>query len=161
MKSICFTGHRTLSGNIKTLSEDLENKLQRAILNGGITDFYAGGAYGWDMLAEKAVISLRDTQYPHIKLHLILPCRSDQQTNGWSSVNIILYNSVLELADSIEYTAYDYYNGCMKARNARLVAKADCCLCYLDPSKQSSGTAQTVRMALRKGITVYNFFNKY
>ena len=62
MKTICFTGHRTLSGDVKVLSDDLENKLQRAILNGGITDFYAGGAYGWDILAEKAVISLRETK---------------------------------------------------------------------------------------------------
>ena len=157
MNTACFTGHRRII-NEDLLETDLISKLERAIVNGGITDYYAGGAYGFDALAEKVIISLRETRYPHIKLHLILPCRSDHQTMNWKRDDAYIYNSILETADTIEYVAYNYYSGCMQARNARLIKLADYCFCYLDVHNQRSGTAQTVRMAQNKGIGVYNFY---
>ena len=39
----------------------------------GVTDFYNGGAIGFDMLCAKTVIALK-AEYSDIKLHLLLPC---------------------------------------------------------------------------------------
>lgn len=43
MKSLCFTGHRTLSEDSRVLSKWLYQKLEETIKN-GVTDFFAGGA---------------------------------------------------------------------------------------------------------------------
>lgn len=64
------------------------------------------------------------------------------------------YDRILLMADSTEYISEKYYYGCMKARNARLVELADCCVCYYDNKKSASGTGQTVRMAERKNICI-------
>ena len=135
MKSVYFTGHRNLTGDISQLEERLYNVLGRAITNAGITDFYSGAAIGFDEICSRTVLKLR-ANYSQIRLHLILPCSPQEQTSQY------------------------YYNGCMKRRNARLVELADCCFCFLNTSKSWSGTAQTVRMALNKRIMVVNLFKK-
>lgn len=50
MKSVCFTGHRVLSGDINNLGIRLYDILEREILNAGITQYYGGGAVEWDTL---------------------------------------------------------------------------------------------------------------
>ncbi|MGN0612852.1 MAG: SLOG family protein [Porcipelethomonas sp.] len=158
MKSACFTGHRILSGNITALDERLYNILERGINNLGLTDFYAGGAIGWDTLSAQTVLKLREI-YPFIKLHLILPCSNEEQTIKWTQIQKDDFQIILSLADTVEYTAHHYYNGCMKVRNARLVECAtDCCFCFWNPVNKYSRTAQTVRMAHQKKIMIVNFY---
>lgn len=76
MQKIFFTGHRTIENDKETI-EKLMDTLKKLISEGAV-DFYAGGALGWDMLCEKAVIALRENLAPHIKLHLILPCPPEE-----------------------------------------------------------------------------------
>ena len=136
----------------------MRNKLIQVLeplINDGATDFYAGGAIGFDTLAASTVIELRQ-QYPQIKLHLILPCCKAEQTAKWTAAQVAEYDSILSVADSVEYISEHYYNGCMKARNARLVELADCCICYYDNKKSASGTGQTIRMAVKEGLTIQN-----
>lgn len=156
MNSACFTGHRNLTGDISQLEERLYNVLEKAITNAGITDFYSGAAIGFDEICSIIVLKLREN-YPHIRLHLILPCPPQEQTAKWNEVQRSEYMRVLAAADTVEQTSQYYYNG-MKKRNARLVELADCCFCFLKTGKLRSGTAQTVRMALNKKILVINFF---
>lgn len=158
MKSACFTGHRMLSGNITELDERLYNILERGIKKLGLTDFYAGGAVGWDTLSAKTVLKLREV-YPFVKLHLILPCSNDEQTAKWTQMQKNDFRLILSFADIVEYTSKHYYNGCMKVRNARLVECAtDCCFCFWNPHNKRSGTAQTVRLAYQNHIMIVNFF---
>ncbi len=157
MRTACFTGHRVLTGDISQLEERLYNALERAVTNAGITDFYCGGAIGFDMICSKTVLKLR-ASYPHIRLHLILPCPPQEQIAKWTDMQRSEYMRVLAAADTVELTSQYYYNGCMKKRNARLVELADCCFCFLNADNSQSGTAQTVRMALSKRIMVVNFF---
>lgn len=157
IRSACFTGQRKLTGDILHLKEQLYEVLENAVLNKKITDFYCGAAIGFDEICSETVIKLR-YKYPQIKLHLILPCPPNEQTAKWNKLQQAAYMQILSSADTVEQTSQYYYNGCMKKRNARLVELADCCFCYLNPNKQRSGTAQTVRMALNKNITVINFF---
>ncbi len=152
MKSVCFTGHR----NIKE-TEELKKALIKQLvkpIDEGATDFYAGGAVGWDMLCESAVIELRE-RFPHIQLHLILPCSAEEQMEKWIESDKSEFRRLLLAADTVEICSEHYFDGCMKLRNQRLVNLADLCLCYYS-GKQRSGTGQTVRMAQRQGKVIVN-----
>ena len=156
-KSACFTGHRDISENPKRLSEGLYAVLDKLISEDNLTDFYAGGANGFDTIAALNVLKLR-SKYPDIKLHLVLPCSNEEQTKNWSPTQKYDFKSVLSRADSIEYTSEHYYKGCMGKRNARLVENAtDYCICYLDINHKS-GTAQTVEMSKKKGLIIINLY---
>lgn len=149
MKSIGFTGHRILPKD-PTLAEKLSAQLEQLIAEGA-TDFYAGGAIGWDMLCENTVLRLRE-KHPHIRLHLVLPCPPEEQTARWNAPLITMYNSILEKADSVEIVSPHYCDNCMKTRNLRLVTLSECIVCYC--SSFRSGTAQTIRMAQSKDVRV-------
>lgn len=154
MKSVCFTGHRAIKIT-RELKAALINVLRELIENENAVDFYAGGAVGWDTLCAQAVIALR-RRYPHIRLRLILPCCEAEQTAKWSAEQKAEYQKIFAAADSVEFVWEHYYDGCMRARNARLVEFADICVCYYDANRPACGTGQTVRMAARKNIRIIN-----
>ena len=157
-KSVCFTGHRTIAEDKETLSARLYALLERFVTEQKVTDFYTGGAVGWDALAALTVLKLRES-YPEVKLHLVLPCPFEEQSAKWNEAQKAEYQHILGLADNVEQVSDRYYNGCMKARNARLVELAsDYCICYWNPKNFRSGTGQTVRMAQKRGIEVINLF---
>ncbi len=155
MKSVCFTGHR----NIKETAELKKALIKQLVklIDEGATDFYAGGAVGWDMLCESAIIELRE-RFPHIQLHLILPCPVEEQTEKWCENDKSEFRRLLLAADTVEICSKNYFDGCMKLRNQRLVNLADLCVCYYS-GKQRSGTGQTVQMAKRQGKEIINFVN--
>lgn len=157
-RSACFTGHRTIKADISIFSALLSSVIERLITDKGVTDFYAGGAYGFDAVSAFSVLHLKEN-YSEVKLHLILPCSKEEQSRKWTAEQKAELEKLLGLADSVEYVSDRYYNGCMKARNARLVELAsDYCICYWNPSNFRNGTGQTVRMAQKKGIEVINLF---
>jgi len=158
MKSACFTGHRNLDCDLEDLKSRLYNALERAIVNAGITDFYNGGAIGWDILTAQTVLQLCE-KYHQVKLHMILPCSPENQSYKWTPEQKKEYFSILEQADSIEQISERYFDGCMKQRNARLIELSDCCFCYWN-GNMKSGTVQTIRMAQRKRIMIVNFCHK-
>lgn len=133
MKNICFTGHRTVWDTEK-VQQDLSDFIECLIRNGAV-NFYAGGATGFDTLAADTVILLRQ-KYPHIRLHLVLPCCEVEQTLRWSDTQKVKYRAILSAADSVEYISEHYYDGCMRKRNARLIELAECCVCYYNVSAQ-------------------------
>ncbi len=151
-KNICFTGHRNVKETAELKKALIDQLLE--LIDEGATDFYAGGAVGWDMLCESVVIELRE-RFPHIKLHLILPCSAEEQTEKWSENDKAEFKQLLLAADTVEICSEHYFDGCMKLRNQRLVNLADLCLCYYS-GKQRSGTGQTVRMAERQGKIIVN-----
>ena len=159
-KSACFTGHRTLMTDMNSFSALLLSVIEQMVADRNITDYYVGGAYGFDAIASLSVLQLKE-KYPEVRLHLILPCSNEEQTDGWNTKRKTEFENILGLADSVEQVSERYYNGCMKARNARLVELAtDYCICYWNPKHFRSGTGQTVRMAQKKGIEVINLFEK-
>ncbi len=159
-KSACFTGHRTLMTDMNSFSALLLSVIEQMVADRNITDYYVGGAYGFDAIASLSVLQLKE-KYPEVRLHLILPCSNEEQTDGWNTKRKTEFENILGLADSVEQVSERYYNGCMKARNARLVELAtDYCICYWNPKHFRSGTGQTVRMAQKKGIEVINIFEK-
>ena len=157
MKKVFFTGHRIFKASDETIG-NLVAVLIKLIWEGSI-DFYGGGALGWDMLCEKAVLKLRK-EIPDIKLHLILPCPPEEQTAFWGMAQIEEYQKILKSADSVEIVSEHYDKNCMKKRNERLVELGDFCVCYYNEKHRRSGTAQTVRLAEKNGKEIINLFNK-
>lgn len=71
-KTCCFTGHRDIPENqIQKISETLEKEIEK-LIEKGYTRFAAGGAYGFDSVAEQTIIKLKK-KYPKIRLILVLP----------------------------------------------------------------------------------------
>ena len=75
LKTCCFTGHRQL---LKKDRDNIKQKLEFSIellIQSGYLYFGVGGALGFDTLAAKTTLQLRE-RYPKIKLILVLPCVS-------------------------------------------------------------------------------------
>ncbi len=153
MKSVSFTGHRRIE-NTYELRYRLRDTVSE-LIEQGYTDFYAGGAYGFDMMCEQEVLFLK-TEYPRIKLHLVLPCREKELTRKWNDYDRSSFFMIMDMSDSVEYISELYFKGCMKLRNERLIEYADLLLCYYDNKKNASGTGQTVRLAQKKNISIIN-----
>ena len=154
METCCFTGHRIIK-----VTPELVQRLHDTIVNmieSGFTDFYDGGAIGFDMLCAETVIALK-AEHSDIKLHMLLPCPPEDHAKRWNKAQIAKYNEILQMADSVTVLSEHYTEDCMKQRNKRLVELADCCICYCNNPR--SGTGQTVRMAKDKGIDIINLFS--
>lgn len=147
--SCCFTGHRIIP---ETLLPRLKERLRQEIIThieNGTTEFFAGGALGFDTLAAIMVLELK-WLYPHIRLHLLLPCLD--QTVGWEKEDEELYYDILKQADTVNYITERYHPGCMQKRNRCLVDSSSSCICYI--TKGTGGTAYTVGYAQKKGLSV-------
>ena len=143
--SCCFTGHRRVPEEEKlALLIELDETL-RSLIAKGVSEFYCGGARGFDTLAGESVLSLKKT-YPFLKLHLLLPCKD--QARFWSPDEQQAYARLLAAADSVHCLFEEYDKNCMRARNQALVEAAHICVCYL--KKESGGTAFTVALAAKK-----------
>lgn len=147
----CFTGHRQIPPGAQA---EIKGKLERVITDlyqKGVRCYEAGGALGFDTLAAQTVIRLRE-KCPGMELILALPCQT--QTRGWRPEDIAEYERIKAQADEVIYTAQQYTKGCMHIRNRYMVDHSGICVCYL--TKDSGGTAYTVRYAEQNGIEIIN-----
>jgi len=146
-----FTGHR----DIPTQDYyEIKKRTRAAIISlieKGVVYYGAGGARGFDTIAAETVLELKK-DYPQIKLILVLPC--PEQTKGWDEKDIQKYAEIKDRADKVVYTSGHYFRGCMHVRNRHLVDHSRYCICYL--TKDTGGTAFTVKYAKTKGLKVYN-----
>lgn len=141
-KSCAFSGHRDIPESDFVQIYDHLTTLLRELIENGCTDFYAGGALGFDTIAALIVLKLR-MQYPDIKLHLLLPHAN--QSGEWQQSDCNTYEFIKSQANSFEYLSKDYYRGCMQTRNRALVDKSDLVVCYM--TRNTGGTAYTIRYA--------------
>ena len=147
----CFTGHRQLPPyDLDVLEARLERTLRR-LIDDGFTYFGAGGARGFDTLAAKTVLRLRE-ELPHICLILVLPC--ENQTDGWTAEDKLLYQQIKQAADKVVYISREFTDDCMKRRNRHLVDHSAVCVSYL--THYGGGTGYTVRYAEKQGVRVIN-----
>ena len=153
--SCAFTGHRPHKFPWRYNEADerciaLKSALAKqiaALVKGGVTDFFSGGADGVDCWAALIVLDLRKKN-PALNLHLILP--HEGQADKWSDSAQERYHSILGQADSVNYVSHDYYDGCMLDRNRRPVDAADLLLAVYNGERRG-GTAATVRYAWKLG----------
>lgn len=140
-----LTGHRVLPKDFdeKRLSDELE-----AFIGEGYSLFFCGMAEGFDLVALKALISLR-ARYS-FEIEACVPYRG--QENRFSSEMKALYRALLPECDR-ETVFFDRYtDGCFLVRNRYMVDGADCVYAYC--LRETGGTAYTVRYAKSKGKTV-------
>lgn len=152
-KACSFTGHRTIpQEHIAPLVDLLDRAIAYAYAEGCRT-FFSGGAVGFDLLAARRVLLFR-ISHPDARLVMLLPCLGQEEK--WSPVQRERYYQVLRDADEVEYLADAYDGNCMRRRNAALVSRADMLVAYV--SRRSSGAGQTLHMAERKSIAIYNLY---
>ena len=73
--------------------------------------FYgAGGALGFDTLAAQTVLDMKK-EYPQLRLILVLPC--EDQTRGWRSEDIAVYENIKRRSDKVVYVSREYTPDCM------------------------------------------------
>lgn len=153
VEACCFTGHRVLPGGERYLEvRRLTEAAIRDAYAAGCRRFFAGGAIGFDMLAAAIVCALRDSEYPDMTLHLLLPCRD--QAERWSSRDRERYHAMLAAADTYAYLTNEYHAGVMSLRNRALIDAADLCIAYMQ--NPASGTGGTLSMARKRGIAIRN-----
>ena len=155
--SCFFTGHRYAPDDARLIAKTSDVIID-LIENKEVTEFYAGGAVGWDTICANLVLSLKGN-YPKIRLHMILPCPPEIQSAKWNTEQKEEYYKILKSADSVDIISENYTSGCMKKRNARLVESGDVCICYFNENDSRSGTAQTVRMARESSKEIINMYD--
>lgn len=149
----CFTGHRSIAPDqLKQLPGLLDLALER-LIESGVTVFRTGGAIGFDTLAALAVLKKKEI-HSKLRLELILPCRD--QMSHWGGRDRYIYQYIFDRADSVTYVSETYYNGCMQARNRRLVEGSHYCVAFC--GAQRGGTAYTVEYAKKKQVPVINLY---
>lgn len=125
--TVCFTGHRKIPlERMDTLAQRLKTEII-GLIDKGYLYFGAGGALGFDTLAAQTVLDLK-TDYPRIKLILVLPCLS--QADAWSSDDKDRHEYIKANADKAVYTSREYTRGCMLKRNHYLVDNSSVCLLF-------------------------------
>ena len=151
--SCCFTGHRNISSNkIVPLTVILENEIEK-LISIGVKYFYCGGALGFDTLAAKTILKLKDKY--DIQLIIVIP--HSAQDNSFTKEQKEEYNQILDLSDDKVCLSNHYYNGCMQKRNRYIVDNSNYCICYLIEEK--GGTAYTVTYAKKHNLNMINTAN--
>lgn len=150
-KTCCFTGHRSLSHEEKLKVAVRLREIIVEQIKTGVVFYGAGGARGFDALAAQTVLDMKK-EYPQLRLILVLPC--EDQTRGWRSEDIAVYEDIKRRSDKVVYVSREYTSDCMHRRNRHLVDHSGTCICYL--TRRSGGTAYTVDYARRKGLCIIN-----
>ena len=148
----CFTGHRELPAAdpeaYNALLASLETAIEDAIRM-GCSRFIVGGAKGFDLLAGEWILARKKVD-PSVTLSIYVPYRG--QASAFSPADMLRYQRLKNEADEVLYLSETYHPGCMRERNARMVSDSEVCIAYV--RKNRSGSAQTMKMAEAKGLTV-------
>ena len=148
-RSVCFTGHRDISADRKFEIKEKLFEVIMSLTDKGYTDFYAGGAYGFDMMAACEVLRAREFN-DNVKLHIILPYKKN--VKSYSSYDKYTQNQILEVADDVECMFERYITGCFHIRNRKMVDSSSVCVAFLE--KSSGGTYFTVNYARENGLEI-------
>ena len=150
-KTACFTGHRQIPAEEEERSCARLDEVIADLIGHDIKCFAAGGALGFDTMAAQAVLRAKE-QHPQIRLILVLPF--PDHGRRWSERNRKVYEEIKMQADEVEYATEHYTRFCMFVRNRRLVERS--CICVAYQTKDTGGTAYTVKYARSKGLRIIN-----
>jgi len=152
-KTVAFTGHRPQSlpwgRNEKSprcaeFKKILTAEIEKAIAE-GYTAFITGMAMGYDLIAGRIVLDLKEV-YPHITLECAIPF--EEQAALWPEEEQEKYRYILSRCDHTNIICRRETKGAYGRRNRYMVGKAG--LVIAGWSGAPSGTGSTVRYARRK-----------
>lgn len=150
----CCTGHRPKGFPFKygvdkqkhnAYLQMLEEKIELAIIEYGITNFISGMAIGTDLDFAETVLKLQN-KYP-ITLECAIPCPN--QTLKWNSADKLRYESILKRADEINLISERYTPECMLKRNRYMVDRSELVIAVFNGIEQG-GTWYTINYAKYK-----------
>ncbi len=149
-KSCAFSGNRELPNGkeLEKLKKAVENAIMSLVYK-GYTDFYAGGALGFDMLCELSVLRIRMLGY-NVKLHIFAPF--EKQDEKWSADNKIIYSHIIKLADEVTYALPEDVKEAYFIRNRAMVDASSVLICF--QRKTSGGTEYTKKYAEKCGLEI-------
>ena len=154
-RTCCFTEHRAIpEKDLPGILERTERAVRRLIEH-GIVFFGVGGAIGYDTEVAKLLFRLRVTDYPQIKVILVYPFEGF--TSRWSGEQRAEYARLLPQYDKAVCVAQRASREAYLERDRHLVDGSAHCIAYC--TRNSGGTAYTVRYAHQQGVTVYNTAN--
>lgn len=152
-KTCFFSGHRHLPEEKTTHIETILKEKIIEKYNMGIRIFISGGAYGFDTMAAKAVLQIKNELYSDISLYMYIPSYSYGE--NWTYDKRCELHSLRCMADKTEVIVKkQYIRGCMQIRNQRMVDDSCCGIAYLD--SLYGGTKNTLSYAKRCGKPVQN-----
>lgn len=158
MKNVSFTGYRPEKFPFPLIEGDADydafyNDLTfaiKSVIESG-TNFYCGGAMGFDIIAGEIVLKLKE-ENPTINLNMAVPFF--EQASNFTPLWRERYKNLIKNAKKVIYLEKVYTNGCYHKRNRYLVDMADCLITYYNG--KSGGTKYTINYATQKGLKVIN-----
>ena len=151
-RTCCFTGHRDIpTDQLQMVMANTEAKV-RELISRGYRYFGVGGAIGYDTIVAEMLFRLREQEYPGIKIILVYPF--DGFISRWSDSQqatntrlLPLYNKRVSGCKTPSREAY-------LTRDRHLVDCSSVCVAYC--TRQTGGTAYTIRYAVARGVPVFN-----
>lgn len=161
----CFSGYRPekfpfsledkASSQYLWLQESIHTAIMEALRLGYLT-FLCGMAKGFDLLCADTLLDIREQyrEYSNIRLVAVLPYASHKFAGDWGNMHRI----VKTCAEQVVIISPDYAPDCFQQRNRYMVENSSHLIYYWDG--QEGGTAQTVWMARKQGLTMQNACEK-
>lgn len=155
LKTCFFAGHRKIPiKHIEKIKNYLKIEIEN-LINEGIIYFVSGCAIGFDTLAAKTVLLLKES-YWEIKLVIVI-AHSGQEL-AWTDSQKEEYYQILNAADKVYTLSKKYYNGVYSIRNRHLIAFSKTCIIYCN--KKTGSIAFSMTLAKNSGLRVINL-NQY
>lgn len=147
LTTVAFTGHRTYDDSA---SAQLYNAIC-SLYASGYRTFMSGMAAGFDLAAAEAVLALRGS-LAGMRLMCVIPFEG--QSERFAESVRVRYERVVGAADEVVTIAPHYTVDAYFRRNDFLADHSTAVIAYF--SDRNSGTAYTVRRALRRHSRVIN-----
>lgn len=159
----CFSGYRpekfkfSLSNKSSNEYLQFQEELTQAILAAieqGYHTFLCGMAKGFDLLCAYTLLDIqkRHKAYCSTCLVAVLPFAGHRFAGEWGR----LHHFVETRSNQVVTVSPDYSPDCYRQRNRYMIDHSDHLICYWDG--QGGGTAQTVFMARKHGLSMRNVF---
>lgn len=151
-RTCCFTGHRDIPADrLQMVMTGTEAKV-RELISQGYRYFGIGGAMGYDTIVAEMLFRLREREYPEIKIILVYPF--DGFISRWSDSQKTTYARLLPLYNKRVCVCKSASKEAYLARDRHLVDYSSACIAYC--TRQTGGTAYTIRYAAARGVPVFN-----
>lgn len=159
---ITFTGHRNFRENQDATEKHPEhldinpyvhNWLRGIKVKYPQAEIRVGGAIGTDMIVAKHAIAMG------LNVHLMLPCPIDQFSERWKPGIRKQLEQIAAEAAQVTVVCQEWHSRCYLRRDEKLVQGADIVIGFYD-GRDHGGTLYTMTYAYRKGIPVYDGFDK-
>ena len=150
-QTCCFTGHRNIPPGEQTKILTRVRHRLIPLIQSGIIYYGVGGALGFDTLVAEMLIELKK-ENGRLRIIEVLPfegCR-----DRWTPEQQLHAKNLDKKMDKIVYVSKEPSKSAYLTRDRHLVDCSDYCISYC--TKQTGGTAYTVKYELEIQLTVYN-----